>query len=103
MSIRLADEMNLAMIRDEKRRAFNAASEEPVMPQSRVLNFDTQTGAMSIAEGLDSIARLRRQLDRFDVALPGAKDMRIDSETEAKIRAICDELEAEMHDGTRAT
>jgi hypothetical protein len=72
------------------------------MSQSSVLNFDTQTGAMSIAEGLDSIARLRRQLDRFDVALPGAKAKRMDPETEAKIRSICDELEAEMRTGMRA-
>ncbi|MGA7077472.1 MAG: hypothetical protein WBY61_02050, partial [Terriglobales bacterium] len=69
---------------------------EVSMPDPNVLNFAEEIPAMTYAEGLAFIERTRRQLDRFDVAFPGANGQRMNSETEAKIRAICDELEADI-------
>jgi hypothetical protein len=66
------------------------------MPDPHVLNFSEEVPAMTYAEGLAFVERTRRQLDRFDVAFPGANGRRMNPETEAKIRAICDELEADI-------
>jgi hypothetical protein len=51
---------------------------------------------MTFADGIDFIARTRRQLDRFG-ALPGTEGKPIDPHEEAAIRRLCDELEAEIN------
>ena len=60
-----------------------------------VLRLDEATASMTFAEGMDFIARTRRQLDRFD-ELPGAKGKPIDAQEEADIRRLCDELETDL-------
>jgi hypothetical protein len=67
------------------------------MSASNVLSFSEPTKTMTYEEGLAFIERTRRQLDRFDAAFPGTDGNRIAPEAEAKIRAICDELEADLH------
>jgi len=67
------------------------------MTASNIIDFAQTDRPMTYEEGLAFIERMRRQLDRFGVAVPGANGRRIAPETEAKIRAICDELEADLH------
>jgi hypothetical protein len=55
-------------------------------------NFD----CMTFAEGLSFIGRTRRQLDRFDHALPHAEGESIDPQAAAAIRRLCNELEAHI-------
>jgi len=66
------------------------------MDGSNVIDFGQTDRRMTYEEGLAFIERMRRQLDRFDVAVPRANGRRMDSETEATIRQICDELEADF-------
>ena len=66
------------------------------MSTTNVIDFAQTDRPMTYEEGLAFIERMRRQLDRFDMSVPGANGRRIEPETEAKIRAICDELEAEF-------
>lgn len=66
------------------------------MPASNVTEFAQTDRPMTYEEGLAFIERMRRQLDRFDVAVPGMSGKRMDPETETNIRRICDELEAEF-------
>jgi hypothetical protein len=67
------------------------------MSVSTLLTFSEDAGRMTFADGLAFIEKTRRQLDRFDVAFPGAGGQRMNPETEAKIRSICDELEADIN------
>jgi hypothetical protein len=66
------------------------------MPASTVLAFSENVGRMTFAEGLAFIERTRRQLDRFDFALPHAEGKTIDPEEAAAIRRQLDELEADL-------
>lgn len=67
------------------------------MSTSNVIDFAQTDRRMTYEEGFAFIDRMRRQLDRFDVSVPGVNGRRMDPETEANIRRICDELEAEFH------
>jgi hypothetical protein len=60
------------------------------------LLFLEELPVMTFAEGLAFVERTRRQLDRFDVAFPGANGRRMNPETEAQLRKLCDELEADI-------
>jgi hypothetical protein len=66
------------------------------MREYHMLDISEEFPAMTFAEGLAFVERTRRQLDRFDVALPGANGRRMNPETEAQIRTFCDELEADI-------
>lgn len=66
------------------------------MAASNVIGFSENVPAMTFAEGLAFVENTRRKLDRFDVAFPGANGQRMNPETEAKIRNICDELEVDI-------
>ncbi len=67
------------------------------MKTSKVLSLAEHNGSMTFAQGLEFIARTRRQLDRFDVALPHGEGEAIDPREAAEIRRICDELEADIN------
>ena len=67
------------------------------MSVSTLLTFSEDADGMTLGDGLAFIEKTRRQLDRFDVAFPGADGHRMNPETEAKIRSICDELEADIN------
>ena len=67
------------------------------MSISKVIEFAQTDRPMTYQEGLAFIERMRRQLDRFEVTVPGANGRRMDPKTEAEIRRICDELESEFH------
>jgi hypothetical protein len=67
------------------------------MATSNVIDFAQTACPMTYEQALAFIGQMRRQLDRFDLAVPGANGRRIAPETEAKIRRLCDELEAEFH------
>jgi hypothetical protein len=67
------------------------------MLASNVIGFSEPIGTMTFAEGLAFIERTRRQLDRFDAACPHPEGKTIDPEEAAAIRAMCDDLEADIH------
>jgi hypothetical protein len=67
------------------------------MSASNVLGFSEPTKTMTIADGLAFIERTRRQLDRFDTALPHDEGKTFDPEEAAAIRKICDKVEADLH------
>jgi hypothetical protein len=67
------------------------------MAASHVIGFSEPTGNMTIADGLAFIERTRRQLDRFDAALPHDEGKTFDPEEAAAIRQICDKVEADLH------
>jgi hypothetical protein len=67
------------------------------MPASNVIALSENVRQMSFADGLAFVERTRRQLTRFDAALPHAKGETIAPEDEADIRRLCDELEADIH------
>jgi hypothetical protein len=52
---------------------------------------------ITIADGLASIERTRRQLDRFDTALPHDEGKTFDPEEVAEIRRLSDKVEADLH------
>jgi hypothetical protein len=84
------------MISDADADISNALSREVFMPSAKVIEFSETDRPMTYAQGLAFIKRMRRQLDRFDVTGPGKSGKRMDPETEARIRQICDEVEAEF-------
>jgi hypothetical protein len=66
------------------------------MSASSVLPLVKNPGRMTFAHGLDFIERTRRQLDRFDAAMPRTEGADIAPEDAAAIRQMCDELEADI-------
>ena len=64
------------------------------MSRPKVIGFAENTRTMTYAEGLAFIERTRRQLDRFDTALPHAEGETIAPEDAAAIHRQLDELEA---------
>ncbi len=66
------------------------------MPASNVIGLSENLSTMTNDEGLAFIARMRRQLDRFEVAVPGANGRRMPPEYEAEIRRLCDEVESNI-------
>ncbi len=66
------------------------------MTASQVILFGEPTRKMTYAEGLDFIERTRRQLDRFDVAMPRPDGQTIMPEDDAAIRLQLDELERDL-------
>jgi hypothetical protein len=91
----LAEAIAFGMIGDAQPESPRPSS-EVTMSTSNVLDFAQTDHPMTYEEGLAFIARMRRQLDRFDVSVPGANGRRMAPETEVKIRRICDELEADF-------
>ena len=67
------------------------------MSKSKVLTLAEPTGTMTLAEGLAFIERTRRQLDRFDLAIPHTAGKSIDLQEAEAIRRICDEVEEEIN------
>ena len=67
------------------------------MPACSVVGFSENFETMTFADGLAFIERTRRQLDRFDEAMPRPEGRTIDPEEAAIIRRLCDELEADFH------
>ena len=66
------------------------------MPASNVLGFSESIPTKTIEQGRAFVARMRRQLDRFEVAFPGTNGKPLAPEYEARIRNICDELEEDI-------
>ena len=66
------------------------------MPASNVLEFSENIPTMTFEEGLAFIERTRRQLDRFEVAFPRANGEHIPPETQADVRRLLSELEADI-------
>ncbi len=66
------------------------------MPASNVIAFAEATHTMTYEEGLGFIARSRRQLDRFDSALPHGIGATIAPEDAAALRARLDALEQDF-------
>jgi hypothetical protein len=83
------------MIRGQKPLIIRILKEVS-MPASTVLEFSEPTKTMTFAEGLAFIERTRRQLDRFDTALPHEEGKAIDPAEAATIRRKLDELEADF-------
>lgn len=61
-----------------------------------MLCMSENIGTMTFSEGLKFIERTRRQLDRFDTALPHPEGTTIAPDEAAAIRQMCDELEADI-------
>jgi hypothetical protein len=66
------------------------------MPASKTLFFGEPTRTMTYEEGFAFIDRTRRQLDRYEVALPEGEMRKMAPEAEASIRRQLDELEADF-------
>jgi hypothetical protein len=92
----LAEAIRFAMIGGARTGIRNLLSGEVSMTTSNVIAFAGTNRPMTYEEGFAFIEKMRRQLDRFDVALPGRTGERMDPKIEARIREICDELEAEF-------
>ena len=67
------------------------------MTLSKVLTFGGTLPGMTIQDGLDFIERTRRQLDRYEDAIPHAEGTTIAPEDKERIRAKCDALEVEIN------
>ena len=67
------------------------------MTATNILGFSEPLGKMTFAEGLSFIERTRRQVDRFDDALPHPSGETIDPMEADAIRSMCDELEADIN------
>jgi hypothetical protein len=92
ISICLAEKVRLAMIRDTR----NSSTQEVAMCPDNMLMFGETTHTMTYEEGLAFIERTRRQLDRFDVALPHDSGQTIAPKDATNIRRQLDALEAEF-------
>ena len=66
------------------------------MPKPSVLGFTESIPALTLNEGMAFVQGMRRQLDRFDLAVPGMQGRQFPAEYEARIRVILDELEADI-------
>jgi hypothetical protein len=66
---------------------------EAIMSASKVLKFSENIPTMTYEEGLAFIERTRRQLDRFEGALPHQAGETIAPEDAARIRQKLDALE----------
>ena len=66
------------------------------MSANKVIAFGEPTRTMTYEEGLAFVERTRRQLDRFEVALPRANEQRIAPGDAANIRRQLDSLEADF-------
>lgn len=64
------------------------------MTTAKVITFGETTRTMTYEEGLAFIERTRRQLDRFEIALPRADEQTIAPEDAKNIRQQLDSLEA---------
>jgi hypothetical protein len=69
---------------------------EVAMPVSKVLKFSENIPTMTYEEGLAFIERTRRQLDRFDDAVPHQAGKSIAPEAAAAIRQQLDALESKF-------
>jgi hypothetical protein len=94
----LADRHISATIRDAERLFPNPFPGDALMPASQVLAFRENRSTMTIADGLAYVERTRRQIDKFDEALPSAHGKKMTAEDTAEIRAMCDQLEEEIND-----
>jgi hypothetical protein len=92
----LAATIRSGMIGDTKTDIRNLLSWGAAMSISNVLEFDQADRPMTYEQAFAFIEKMRRQLDRFGVAVPGKNGQRMNPETEAQIRSLCDELEAEF-------
>ena len=66
------------------------------MTGAKVISFGENSARATYADGLAFIERTRRQLDRFEDALPHEREHRIAPEDAAAIRRKLDELEASI-------
>ena len=66
------------------------------MSAANVISFGENSTTATYADGLAFIERTRRQLDRFEVALPDAQSRTMTPEAAADIRRQLDELEASI-------
>ena len=66
------------------------------MPTSNVIGLSEDIATMTLDDGLAFVARMRRQLDRFDAAMPGMQGRQFPAECDVRIRTILDELEADI-------
>lgn len=66
------------------------------MQAAKVISLSENFDTMTFAEGLSFIERTRRQLDRFEEALPHDEGKSIDPAEAAEIRRRCDALEASI-------
>jgi hypothetical protein len=66
------------------------------MSVAKVIQFGEAPGTMTYAEGLAFIERTRRQLDRFDDAMPRPPGETIAPEDAQRIRTMLGELEADL-------
>jgi hypothetical protein len=66
------------------------------MSVAKVIQFGEAAGTMTYAEGLAFIERTRRQLDRFDDAMPRPPGESIAPEDAQRIHTMLDGLEAEI-------
>ena len=66
------------------------------MTKSNVVMFAEPTRTMTSEEALEFLSRTRRQLDRFDDALPHPEGESIDPAEATAIRQMCDALEADI-------
>jgi hypothetical protein len=67
------------------------------MAEAQIIGLMENGGrSMTCEEGLVFIARSRRQLDRFSVAIPNADDIRSSPEFQNGLRQRLDKLEADI-------
>jgi len=66
------------------------------MPAAKVIAFTENNPLKTNEDGLGFIRDMRRKLDRFDVAFPGAEGKCFPPEEEQEIRRLCDGVEANI-------
>jgi hypothetical protein len=67
------------------------------MSGPNVISFGENSAGATYADGISFIERTRRQLDRFEQALPHDREQSIAPEDAAAIRRKLNELEASIH------